>query len=134
MDAWLRSKFSAEHVKNEMQPRCQSVNRNFSPRIFVRIALVLLLLVAVASLSTLAKDGQYFPRTNPVRHVSLSTAMNVAHPPVVIAGDRLQSVARVAPPPPAVRVTRLEQFETAPVQRISVTVSMQHRSPPSSLA
>jgi hypothetical protein len=121
-------------VKNELQSRSQSASRYFSPRVFARCALVLLLLVAVAALSTLAKDGQYFASTNPVRHASLSTKMKVAHAPVVISGDELQPIARVVPPLPAARVTRLEQFEVAPVQRISVAVSMQHRSPPPSLS
>jgi hypothetical protein len=121
-------------VKNETHPRCTAINRKFLPGIFARTALVLLLLVTVVGLSTLAKSGQYFPRTNPVRHVSLSIKMNVAHAPVVILGEKLVPVARVAPPRPTLRVTRLEQFEVAPAQRISVTVSMQHRSPPPSLA
>ncbi len=123
-----------EDVKNETHPRCESVNRKFAPGVFGRTALVLLLLVAVVGLSTLAKNGQYYPRTNPVRHVSLSIKMNVAHAPIVILGDKLEPVARVAPPRSAVRITRLEQFEATPVQEISVTVSMQHRSPPPSLA
>lgn len=117
-----------------MHPRCGSVNRNLSPGISGRTALVLLLLIAVVGLYTLAKNGQYFPKTNPVRYVSLSIKMNVAHAPVVIAGDKLQLIARVAPPRLVLRVSRLEQFEATPVQRIGVTVSMQHRSPPSPLA
>lgn len=96
--------------------------------------MILLLLVSVVGLSTLAKDGQYFASTNPVRHASLSTKMRVTHAPIAISGDQLEPVARVAPPLPAARVTRLEQFETTPIQRISITVSMQHRSPPPSLS
>jgi hypothetical protein len=133
-DAQLQSRFSFNRVKSETQIRRQSVTPKFSLRVFARTTLVLLLLVAVAGLSTLAKDGQYFPSTNPVCHASLSTKMKVAHAPVVISGDELQPIARVVPPLPADRVTRLEQFEVAPVQRISVAVSMQHRSPPPSLS
>jgi len=121
-------------VKNETHPRRESLNRGFAPGVFGRTALVLLLLVAVVGLCTLAKNGQYYPRTNPVRYVSLSIKMNVAHTSVVNLGDKLEPVARVAPPPPIVRVTRLEQFEATPAQKIGVTVSMQHRSPPPSLA
>src|SRR5277367_1896318 len=97
LSAWPRSKFSAEDVKNETHPRCESVNRNCSPVMFGRTALVLLLLVAVVGLCTLAKNGQYYPRTNPVRDVSLSIKMNVAHASVVILGDKLEPIARVAP-------------------------------------
>jgi len=121
-------------VKNEAQARYELVNRDFSPSLFARAALILLLLAAVPALSTLAKDGQYFPRTNPVRQVSLSIKMNVAHAPVVIASDRLETVAKAVPPPPTVRVDRLEQFEIAPISTIGISLSMQHRYPPLTLA
>lgn len=117
-------------MKNETQSRCQSVHPTFEPGRVANALLILLLLIAVMALSTLAKEGQYYPRTNPAGRAALSTKMNVAHAPIAISHDDLQPVSRVSPPPPAARVTRLEQFETAPVQKISVTVSMQHRSPP----
>jgi hypothetical protein len=134
--AWALTleRVSAIHVKKETKSQLRPLTSYFSPGMFVRTAMVFLLLVAVAGLSTIAKDSQYFPRTDPVRHASLSTKMKVAHAPVVISGDKLQPIARVVPPLRAVRVTRLEQFETAPLLRISVAVSMQHRSPPFSLA
>ena len=130
----LGRKFSAKHVKSETHPRWQVGNRAFSAGVLGRTALVLLLLVAVVGLSTLAKNGQYLPKSDPVRHVFLSIKMDVAHASVVVLSDGLEPVARVAPPRPAVRVNGLEQFEATPVRRISVTVSMQHRSPPPSLA
>ena len=34
-----------------------------------------LLLILVAGLSTLAKNGQYFPKTTPAHNVSISTKM-----------------------------------------------------------
>jgi hypothetical protein len=130
----LRTCLPVTRVKNEIQFRCGIALPSSWGRPFARTALVLLLLVSVVGLSTLAKDGQYFPTTTSARHVSLSTKMNVAHAPTLPSADKLRAVARIAPPPPAVRVTHLEQFETAPVQRISLTVSMQHRSPPAYLA
>jgi hypothetical protein len=122
-------------VKSETQFRYKSVGQD-SPRsaVLARAAVIFLLLIAVSALSTLAKDGQYFPRTNPARHASLSTKMKVAQPPVIFSGDVLQLVARIAPPPPTFQVTRLEKFEITPIRSISITVSMQHRSPPLSLA
>lgn len=133
--AWLPVQvLRAERVKNKTQTRCRDASRDFSAKVFARTALILLLLVAITGLSTLAKDAQYFPSTNPVRHASLSTKMRVAPARVVISGDELQPVARVVPPLPVARVTHLEQFETILVQQVSITVSMQHRSPPLSLS
>jgi hypothetical protein len=91
---------------------------------------VVLLLISVAGLSTVAKDGQYFPKTNPARFLSMSTKMNLTHAPIVLDGARTQPVVRIAPPLPSVRITRIERSEPVPVQRISVRVSLQHRSPP----
>jgi hypothetical protein len=121
-------------VKNEPQARYQVVNRAFSPSFFARTVLILLLLAAVPGLSTLAKDGQYFPRTNPVRRVSLSIKMNVSHAPAVIVSDRLETVAKTVSPPPTVRVDGLEQSEIAPISTIGISLSMQHRYPPLTLA
>lgn len=129
----FRKGFISYRMNSKAQRRCFSVHQDFSPGMFARVSLISLLLVAVVGLSTLAKDGQYFPRTNPANHVSLSIKMNVAHAPILISMDRQQPIAAVAPPPPVARVTRLEQFEATPVRKISVTVSMQHRSPPLSL-
>jgi len=133
--ASLGVRFSSNHVKSETQFRHKSVRQESSlSAVLARTAVIFLLLIAVSALSTLAKDGQYFPRTNPARHASLSTKMKVAKAPVIFAGDVLRLVARIVPPQPIFQVTRLEQFEITPIRSISVTVSMQHRSPPLSLA
>jgi hypothetical protein len=98
-----------------------------------RAAVILLLIVAVPALSTLAKDGQNFARTSPAGHVSLSTKMNVAHAPVVASGDTMERVASAepAPPPPPVWLAHLQQFKVGPALDIGITLSMQHRFPPS---
>lgn len=133
-DEGMGVSFLSSHVKTEMQLRRKSGGLDSSPSsVLARVAVILLLLVSVAALSTLAKNGQYLPRTNPARHASLSTKMKVAQAPAIFAGDALRLVARIAPPPPAFQVTRLEQFEITPIRSISVAVSMQPRSPPLSL-
>jgi hypothetical protein len=121
-------------MKSESKPRHQLPNRDFSPALFARTVLILLLVAAVPGLSTLAKDGQYFPRTNPVRQVSVSIKMNLAHAPVVIAGDRLQTVAKAVPPTSPVGIDRVEQFDIAPISTIGTSLSMQHRYPPLTLS
>jgi len=98
----------------------------------IRLAVVVLL-VTVAGLSTLAKDGQYGPRTSPERLVSLSTKMNVAAP-VAFNRQPRQPVVHLVPPPPPVRAARAKDFEDPLIEKIGWSVSMQHRSPPFSLA
>ena len=130
-DAKFRGKHPSNHVKSEAQFRCRSLELSSSPGgIFARVAVVFLLLVSVAALSTLAKDGQYFPKANPARYVSISTTMNLAHAPIVPDGARSQLIARISPPQPSIGIARIEASELIPIQRIAVTVSLQHRSPP----
>jgi hypothetical protein len=118
-------------MKSETQLRCRSLKLDSSSSgVFARATVVFLILVSVVALSTLAKDGQYFPKTNPVRHVSISTKMNLAHTPIVPDGARSQAVARISPPQPSIGITRIETSEPIPMQRIGIVVSLQHRSPP----
>jgi hypothetical protein len=117
-----------------MRDLLQFANRNDSPGFLARTILIFLLLLAVAGLSTAAKRGQYYPGSSPDRHVSISTKMNVSHAPVVVAGDQQRPDVRLAPPPPVIPATRFEHSEAPSVERIGVTVSMQHRSPPYFLA
>ena len=96
--------------------------------ICVRAAAVLVLLFAVAALSTLAKDGLYFSRTSIARHTSDSTKMVPSHASVVFCCEK-QGVAQSQPQPP-IRNTLPVPASTAPARQIGVVVSMQHRSPP----
>jgi hypothetical protein len=97
--------------------------------IWLRVAVVMLL-VAVAGLSTLAKNIQYFPKTNPTHYVTSSTKMKVVHAPVVLERDRQLPVSEVSLPSPRVWSAREDRFEGILIPAIGVTVSMQHRSPP----
>jgi hypothetical protein len=109
-----------------------SAAKSFWKCLMIRLAVVVLL-VTVAGLSTLAKDGQYGPRTSPERHVSLSTKMNVAAP-VVFNRQPSQPVVHAVPAPPPVRAASAQDFEDPLIEKIGWSVSMQHRSPPFSLA
>lgn len=97
-------------------------------------ATILLLLFTVAGLATFAKNGQYYPDSNPAQHVSISIKMNVAHSPVQAAEEPLQPVSRFLPPQPALQSLQVRVEEASPTPPIGVTVSMQHRSPPSVLS
>ena len=91
---------------------------------------IVVLLFTVAGLATLAKNGQYYPQSNPARNVSISTKMNVAHAPVQLDVEPSRPTARLAPPQPPLRAPQASYAEVAPTPPIGVRVSMQHRSPP----
>lgn len=98
----------------------------------LQIATVILLLFAVAGLSTLAKNSQYFPKSNPTHYVNIASKMKVAPTPVVLERAPLYPVAKVIPPQPCAPRNHGVEEITLPSPSIAVTVSIQHRSPPSS--
>ena len=91
-------------------------------------------MIAVVGLATLAKKGQYFPKTDPIRNISISTKMDVTRVPAILAKAPLQPVARIVLVQPPVQAGRVEQITVAPISRVAVAVSMQHRSPPALLS
>ena len=93
-------------------------------------AVILLLLLAIPTLSTLAKTRWYLPQADAGHYLTGAVKMKVAHSPIVFEGLPPQTDVRIAPPQqPAIRVTR--PIEPAPeIPSISVRVSLQHRSPP----
>jgi len=95
-------------------------------------ASIVVLLFGVAGLSTLAKNSQYFPSSNPTHYVNIASKMKAAPNPVVLRPDRLSPVAKVVPPKPELRNKRAVKEEAdLPSLAVGVTVSIQHRSPPS---
>ncbi|MGA7915003.1 MAG: hypothetical protein WCA00_07190 [Candidatus Acidiferrales bacterium] len=99
-------------------------------RLCLRVG-VLLLLVAIAGFSTLAKDSQYFAKSNPAHYINISSKMKVAAVPALI--DRtplLRHLEGFTLPLPQLQVARVVRAETPPLPSIGVTVSLQHRSPP----
>ncbi|MGC2421481.1 MAG: hypothetical protein WA405_07515 [Candidatus Acidiferrales bacterium] len=93
-----------------------------------------MLLVALAGLSTLAKTGQYFSKSSPAGHISLSAKMNLANAtPAINHRAPLEPVAKFVPSLPAIRAIRAERMSTPAIQWVCFAASMQHRSPPVSL-
>jgi hypothetical protein len=98
----------------------------------LQFATVLLLLFAVTGLSTLAKNSLYFPNSHPTHYVNISSKMKGAPAPVLLERAPLCAIAKVVPPQPFTpRNHGVEQI-SLPSPSISVTVSIQHRSPPPS--
>jgi hypothetical protein len=103
-------------------------------RAILQTATIVLLLFAVAGLSTLAKNSQYFPKSNPTHYVNIASKMKVAPLPNALERQPLCPLAKVVLPQP--RVPKHPTVEEIPVpsQSIGVTVSIHHRAPPPSLS
>lgn len=93
-------------------------------------ASVVLLLLTVAGLSAAAKDGKYYPRTSPVRYLSVSTEMNAAAVPVVFDREPQSMAMTFVPYHPILPMVRRDEPADPLIQRVGLTVSMRHRSPP----
>jgi hypothetical protein len=117
-----------EHMPEDAHP-VKSRARSLSSRIVTRL-LILILLCTVAGLSTGAKNSLYYPRTNAVHYLSAACKIKVAAAPQPIDRTLLQSVAVAIEPQPQIRTGLENQTEAPPVQSVSVTVALQHRSPP----
>jgi hypothetical protein len=91
---------------------------------------IILLLITLAGLATVAKDGQYYRGSNPAHESSLSTKMNVTQAPVALGSSPLQRVARIFARKP--RPTTRMRIDAAPlrIQPVGLRVSFSHRSPP----
>jgi len=97
---------------------------------FVRGALFALLLLAVPTLTTLAKNSWYLPQSNPVHYLNIASKMRVPQVSVVLNKAPLRPIAMLIPAPEIIRSTHEPDLEP-PKPSIGVTVTLQHRSPPS---
>jgi hypothetical protein len=91
---------------------------------------ILLLLLAIAGFSTLAKNSIYFSNSDPAHFINISSKMTVSHSPAPVDRAPLVPVARFVPPQPSLRLAQILHEEAPPIPSIGVTVSQQHRSPP----
>lgn len=100
---------------------------------FFNRTIVLLLLFAIPGLATLAKDSWYLPQADTGHYLTAQVKMNVVHSSVVLDQEPPQTVAAILPIKHQATVNPRRETET-PVTWIRLTVSLQHRSPPTSLA
>jgi hypothetical protein len=107
--------------------------QNRSKRIAVRTA-VFALFFAVAGLSTLARRSQYLPQSDPLRHFSKLTKMEVVEQSARFNTAPLHPIARVVPLDPQFSAVPLEESQQVTLRLNGLTVSFQHRAPPSFLA
>jgi hypothetical protein len=97
---------------------------------FCNLTTLLLLLLAVATLSTAAKMSWYLPQGDAGHNLTAAVKMKVAHSPIIFDRLPLQPMVKIAPPLPEIRTSRPVEPEPE-IRSIGVTVSLQHRSPPS---
>ena len=110
------------------------MRRDRSKRILIEAA-AFLLVVAVAGLSTLAKDSKYLPKSHPLCHFSKVTKMEVVEQSIHFAPcPAIHSVDRVVPPEPETFAVPLEEPEQLILRPNGLTISFQHRAPPRYLA
>ncbi|MFZ3333225.1 MAG: hypothetical protein WA197_21480 [Candidatus Acidiferrales bacterium] len=100
-------------------------NRRFCLRVGA-----LLLLVAIAGFATVAKNSQYYSKSNPAHYINISSKMKVTASPAVMDRTPLRHEVRYIAPLPQLRIHRVVREEIPPLPSIAVTVSLQHRSPP----
>jgi len=108
-------------------------SRNRMCRVLLRMTAVVLFF-SVAGLTTGAKNSVYYPHTNGVHFLSCSSKAKVAPAPVLDHQFSLQRIENNIEPQPAETTTRESPCETPPAQRVCITIALQHRSPPLSLA
>ena len=97
---------------------------------YARLA-VLLLLVAIAGFVTLAKNSQYYSNSNPAHFLNISSKMKVGAAPVVLDREPLTLVERLIAPVREVKAYPIVELEVPEVPSLAVTLTLQHRSPPS---
>jgi hypothetical protein len=93
-----------------------------------------LLLLAVIGFSTLAKNSQYRSQSDPAHFLNISSKMKVSHAPVATDRTPLQAVARFVPPRPEFCFTHVCEDLVPELPSLSVTLTLQHRSPPPSVS
>ena len=108
-----------------------SASRSVGARVVLTRVLALLLLCAVPTLSTLAKGSVYLPQCDTAHFINIAAKMKVADAPVVVSQPQIaECLVAVAIPQPEIRVVRQDELEAPPVAKVSLTVCLQHRSPP----
>ena len=101
----------------------------------IRIVVVTLL-VFLAGFSTLAKNVQYLPKSNPAHYLSIASKMK-ADSDCTVAKIKLQPTqpsSRLMIPEAVLPVFTFDLREAPFVQRISLIVSLRYRAPPITLS
>jgi len=134
----LRASINLAPREIASDPRWKSVSLKQSARgsqrpVCQRVA-VLFLLVMLAGLATFAKYTPYLPKTSPSHYVNNATKLKLAQSPALHERVPLHPIAIVVPSRPEYRVRRTDVPVAPPIELMGLSVSRQHRSPPTTLA
>ena len=101
----------------------------------VQLAIVTLL-VFLAGFSTLAKNVQYLPKSNPAHYLSIASKMKADSDGTVaqVKVQPTQPSSRLVIPEAVVPVFTFDPREAPFIQRISLIVCLRFRAPPISLS
>jgi hypothetical protein len=93
-------------------------------------ATVAIILAAIVALSLLAKTTAYLPKSNPAHYISATAKMERANPPASVGRVTLRPVSGFIPPPLTPRITREDNADISPINRVAANFPDRHRSPP----
>lgn len=93
---------------------------------------VLLLLILLAGFAATLKFGLYFPQGDPIAQAAMSNKMDVAHAPATYHAAPVESATEIVPSEARCETFRREPPPPPVNQMLGLTLSLQHRSPPSS--
>jgi uncharacterized membrane protein len=95
---------------------------------------VLALIFTVAAFSATAKHSQFLPKSNPAHFISNMSKMNVSHSPDLAVPLSASGIPKIIPAHPVFRVLATVRPEDLDSSQLGLTLSLQQRSPPLSLA
>jgi hypothetical protein len=101
--------------------------------VVARIAVVMLL-ASLAAFSTLAKNVQYLPQSNPASYLSIASKMKTDCAPVTVEAPPVErdaiSILAAIQPEPSAYFARTDSRETRPAEIAGSSVSVRRRPPP----
>jgi hypothetical protein len=105
--------------------------------VVARIAVVMLL-ASLAAFSTLAKNVQYLPKSNPATYLSIASKMKADCGPITVEAPPVErdtiSISAAVQPEPSVSFDRSENRKVRFVEIIGLSVSVRRRPPPISIS
>jgi hypothetical protein len=102
-----------------------------SGRALKRSLVLLLLIVGVIALSILARQSPYLPKSDAAHYFSSIASMNVTYLPVAFVLTLLCWLPGRELLRPAFHSARPVELQNPELPQIGLTLSLQHRSPPS---